>query len=193
MEFTKSKQYSLLKWFQLFPMAVNRSCLVEGAFPCTILKNFHYKFSTEFWSQLFPGHTIDFMSFLKKSSNPLCSVTSRIIILKNDSSSPNQFSKEEKRKLSRILMYTYALIVWGNDYHHPSSFKWYTTISVRVFRLLSLSLLFFPQCFGHCILQPSSGVPCLSGHRNDSTWEIIFKVWLLKKNDFPGWILSMPR
>ena len=30
------------------------------------------------------------------------------------------------------------------------------------------------QCFGHCILLPSSGVPCLSGHRNDSTREIIF-------------------
>ena len=30
----------------------------------------------------------------------------------------------------------------------------------------------FSQCFGCCILQPSSGVPCLSGNRNDSTWEI---------------------
>ena len=32
------------------------------------------------------------------------------------------------------------------------------------------------QCFGHCIHWPSSGVPCLSGQRNDSTREIIFKV-----------------
>ena len=49
-------------------------------------------------------------------------------------------------------------------------------LSVRVFGLLSSSLLFFSQRFGHFILQPSSGVSCLSGHRNDSTWEIIFKV-----------------
>ena len=49
-------------------------------------------------------------------------------------------------------------------------------LSVRVFGLLSSSLLYFSQHFGRCILRPSSGVPCLSGHRNDSTWEIIFKV-----------------
>ena len=34
---------------------------------------------------------------------------------------------------------------------------------------------FFSQRFGRCILRPSSGVSCLSGHRNDSTWEYIFK------------------
>ena len=39
------------------------------------------------------------------------------------------------------------------------------------------------QCFGRSILWPSLGVPCFSGHRNDSTREIIFKVWLLIKQD----------
>ena len=33
--------------------------------------------------------------------------------------------------------------------------------------------------FAHCIIRPSSDVPDLFGHRNGSTWEIIFKVWLL--------------
>ena len=51
------------------------------------------------------------------------------------------------------------------------------------FLLLSSSLLWWveTQRFGHCILWPSLGVPCLSEYRNDSTWEIIFKVWLLIK------------
>ena len=49
-------------------------------------------------------------------------------------------------------------------------------LSVRVFELLSLSLLFFSQRFSCSILRPSSGVPCLSGHTIDLTWEIIFKV-----------------
>ena len=42
-------------------------------------------------------------------------------------------------------------------------------LSVRVFGLLSSSLLGFSQRFGRCILQTSLGVPCLSEHRNDST------------------------
>ena len=54
-------------------------------------------------------------------------------------------------------------------------------LSVRVFGRLSSFLLFFPQHFGCCILWPSAGVHCLSGHRNESTWEIISKVWLLIK------------
>ena len=56
-------------------------------------------------------------------------------------------------------------------------------LSLRVFGLLSSSLLgfFFSQRFVRCILRPSSGVPCLSGHRNDLTWEIILKIWLLIK------------
>ena len=37
------------------------------------------------------------------------------------------------------------------------------------------------QRLGCCILRLSSGVSCLSGHRNDSTKEIILKVWLLIK------------
>ena len=41
--------------------------------------------------------------------------------------------------------------------------------------------MFFSQCFRRYILWPSLGVPCLSGHTNDSIWEIIFKVWLLIK------------
>ena len=39
-------------------------------------------------------------------------------------------------------------------------------------------IVFFSQRFGRCILRPSSVVPCLSGNRNDSTWEILFKFWL---------------
>ena len=41
----------------------------------------------------------------------------------------------------------------------------------------SLLLLVETQCFGRCILWLSSDVPCLSGHKNDSTWEIFFKLW----------------
>ena len=53
------------------------------------------------------------------------------------------------------------------------------------FGLLSLSLLLvvITQRFGRCILRPSSGVPCLCGYGNDLTGEIIFKVWLLIKQD----------
>ena len=49
---------------------------------------------------------------------------------------------------------------------------------VLIFGQLSSSLLLLvvTQHFGHNILHPSSGVPCLSGYGNDSTWEIIFKV-----------------
>ena len=32
--------------------------------------------------------------------------------------------------------------------------------------------VFFIFIFSHCIFQSSSGVPCLSGYRNDSTWKI---------------------
>ena len=60
---------------------------------------------------------------------------------------------------------------------------WSAIFCVWFFQLLSSSLLLLvvTQRFGRCVLQPSSGDPCLSGHRNDSTWEIIFKVWLLIK------------
>ena len=52
---------------------------------------------------------------------------------------------------------------------------------VWFFRLLSsfLLLLVVTQCFSCCIFQPSSSLPCLPGYRNDSTREIIFKLWLL--------------
>ena len=51
------------------------------------------------------------------------------------------------------------------------------------FGLLSSSLLGWVETlrFGCCILLPFSSVPCLSEHRNDSTWEVIFNVWLLIK------------
>ena len=39
------------------------------------------------------------------------------------------------------------------------------------------------QRFGRYILQPSSDTPCLSEYRDDSIWEIIFKIWLLFKQD----------
>ena len=52
--------------------------------------------------------------------------------------------------------------------------KSFRTIVYRLY-----CLFFSPQNFGRCILRPSTGVPCLSGHRNDSTREVIFKVWLL--------------
>ena len=45
----------------------------------------------------------------------------------------------------------------------------------------SLLLLVEAQRFSCCILQPSSGVPCLSGYGNDSTRRIIFNVWQLIK------------
>ena len=58
---------------------------------------------------------------------------------------------------------------------------WCAIFCVWFFELFSSSLLLLVviQGFGRCILWPSSGVPCLSGHRNNSTWEIIFKVWPL--------------
>ena len=61
-----------------------------------------------------------------------------------------------------------------------------------IFGLLSSSLLLLivTQCFDCCILQPSSGVPCLSGYINDSTWEIIFKVWLLIKQGIEIYFLN---
>lgn len=43
---------------------------------------------------------------------------------KKNSSSPNQFSMNRMTELSTILKYTCALIVGGNDYHLPWSFKW---------------------------------------------------------------------
>ena len=51
------------------------------------------------------------------------------------------------------------------------------------FWLLSSFLLWRveTQHFSHYILQLSSGFPCLSVHRNDSTRKIFFKVWLLIK------------
>ena len=36
--------------------------------------------------------------------------------------------------------------------------RWKSLLSLRVFGLLSSSLLLFPQCFGRFVLQPSSGV-----------------------------------
>ena len=50
------------------------------------------------------------------------------------------------------------------------------------FGLLSsfLLLLVVTQCFSCCILRPSSGLP-LTEYGNYSTWEIIFKDWLLVK------------
>ena len=45
----------------------------------------------------------------------------------------------------------------------------------KSFLTIVFGFILFSQRFGCCILRPSSGVPCLSGHRNDSTREIIFK------------------
>ena len=67
---------------------------------------------------------------------------------------------------------------------------WCELFWLGFFLLLSSSLLLLVvmQCFGCCILQPSSGIPCLSGHRNNSTWWIIFKIkfqkWFQKLNHF---------
>ena len=54
------------------------------------------------------------------------------------------------------------------------------------FGLLSsfLLLLVVTQRFSRFVPRSSSGVSCLYGHRNDSTWWIIFKVWLLIKKGF---------
>ena len=46
----------------------------------------------------------------------------------------------------------------------------------KSFGIIIFIFIFFPQRFSRCILQPSSDVPCLSRHRNDSTWEITIKV-----------------
>ena len=71
-----------------------------------------------------------------------------------------------------------------SDMCHPR-FKlgWLCIILVVIFRTVVVIFIGgkLKQCFSHCILQPSSGILCLSGHRNDSAWEIIFKVWLLIK------------
>ena len=59
-------------------------------------------------------------------------------------------------------------------------------LCVLFFGLLPLSLLFLfaTQHFNLCILRPSSCVSCLSEYRNNLTWELIFKVWLLIEQGF---------
>ena len=56
-------------------------------------------------------------------------------------------------------------------------------ILVIIFRTVVLIFIVvsWNKHFGCCILQLSSGIPSLSEHRNDPTWEIIIKVWLLIK------------
>ena len=53
---------------------------------------------------------------------------------------------------------------------------WCAIFCIWFFRLLSSSLLLLveTQRFGRCISRPSTSVPCLSGHRDDSTRKIIF-------------------
>ena len=84
--------------------------------------------------------------------------------------------------------------IYSKSYHHHHHH--HVTPSARISRTLSrhpslssiafgrssyLLLLVLTQPFGRCILRLSSGVPCLSGHRNDSTGEIILQLWLLIK------------
>ena len=61
-------------------------------------------------------------------------------------------------------------------------------IYVWFFRLLSSSLLLLVviQRFNRCILRPSSDVPCLSGHRNDSTYAQINKGHMKKVEGWSG-------
>ena len=64
---------------------------------------------------------------------------------------------------------------------------WDGAFCVLFFTLLSSSLLllFVSLRFGCSVLRPSLGIPCLSGYRNDSTREIIFKVWLVESFSYP--------
>ena len=58
---------------------------------------------------------------------------------------------------------------------------WWFFFSKSFRTIVFVLFFFFSQYFDRSILRISSGAPCLSGHRNDSTWEIIFKIWLLIK------------
>ena len=103
-----------------------------------------------------------------------CHINKRIYEHKKDLKRTNKNNILVKHNLQQLkfLRFFSCLNFWDKAW-------WF--LSVRGFGLLSSSLLFFSQRFSRCILQPSSGVPCLSGHRNDLTWGIIFKVWLLIK------------
>ena len=76
---------------------------------------------------------------------------------------------------------------------------------VLIFQTVVFIFILETKRFGCCILWPSSGVSYLSGHRNDLTWEIIFKVGLLisQVESFPcpakqgipeeGWRIQRPK
>ena len=90
--------------------------------------------------------------------------------------------------LGIVVLVDYFYVVWMSlviFFIHLNFWDeaWFAIFYVLFFGLLSSSLLLLivTQRFGCCTLQSSSGVLCLSEYRNDSTWEIIFKVWLLIK------------
>ena len=70
-------------------------------------------------------------------------------------------------------------------------------LSLRVFGLLSSSLLFFPQRFGRYVLQPFSGVCCLNFWK-EAWWFLSLRVFRLLSSFllfFPqhfGWYILQP-
>ena len=74
---------------------------------------------------------------------------------------------------SKIYFCVYLIFMFLNFWAEA----WCAAFCIWFFGLLSsfLWLLVETQCFSRCILRSSLGILCLSGHRNDSAWEIIFK------------------
>ena len=104
-----------------------------------------FKFSVEFRSGLFTGRVIDFIYLCwRKTLIPFALWQDTLLFWKMSSSSPNQFSMDGMRRLSRILICTCALIV--ECCLVPLSFKWHATPYQwlpKFTRFLYICLFFF--------------------------------------------------
>ena len=104
---------------------------------------------------------------------------------------------EQNRRKNEINSFTHARIFDIYTIYMPVKLKERKKIHKHVspciillwfFGLLSSSLLLLveTQNFICCILlRPSSGVPCLSEHRNDSTWETLKMISLVESFLYP--------
>ena len=126
MGFTERMPCSLSKLFQLFRMPVMEFLwLLELSYELFIFTFPPNQFPIGFKSVLIIGHWFQ-MPFLKKKALILFALwQDKLSSWKMTLSSPNQFSVDGIRQLSRILMYTYALTDF--DCHLLFSFKWRAT------------------------------------------------------------------
>ena len=88
---------------------------------------------------------------------------------------PCAWRKLEHTKVETLWVLLYKHII---TYDHNINLL-FAIFCVWFFLLLSSSILLLVEtCFSCCILRPSLGVLCLSGYKNGSPMETIFKVWL---------------